>query len=107
MNLPAEQKQTRRHRKQTYDYQRGQDGWIGSLGLAYAHCGIWNDFPTGTSCIALYPIFYNNLYGKRISKRMDMCICITEITLLYRRNYYNIVNQPYFNKTLKMEKRYK
>ena len=28
---------------------------------------------------------------------MDVCICITE----YSRNYHNIVNQLYFNKTLK------
>ena len=26
----------------------------------------------------LYSIFYENLYGKRIWKTMDMCICITE-----------------------------
>ena len=30
----------------TYGYQRGQGWggrWNGGLGLAYAHCGIWND----------------------------------------------------------------
>jgi len=26
----------------------------------------------------LRPIFYDNLYGKRKGKRMDVCICITE-----------------------------
>ena len=26
----------------------------------------------------LYSIFYDNLYGKRIRKRMDMCTYITE-----------------------------
>ena len=34
---------------------------------------------------------------------MDMCICITE-SLLYNRNYHNLVNQLYFNKTLKNKK---
>ena len=35
---------------------------------------------------------------------MDMCIRII-ITLLYSRNYHNISNQPYFNKTFKMKKK--
>lgn len=32
-----------------------------------------------------------------------MCMCITE-SLLYSRNYHNVVNQLYFNKALKMKK---
>ena len=38
MNLFTKQKQTHRHRKQTYGYQRGE-GWgqIRSLGLIYTH----------------------------------------------------------------------
>ena len=28
------------------------------------------------------------------------------ITLLYRQNYHNIVNELYFNKTLKKDKKY-
>ena len=48
----------------------------------------------------LYPIFCDHLCGKRICKRMDVCICITE-SLLYSRKYHNLVNQLYFNKTLK------
>ena len=31
-------------------------------------------------------------------KRMDAFICMTEFTLLYTWNYYNIVNQFYSNK---------
>ena len=30
----------------------GWDRWTRSLGLACAHCGIWNDWPVGTCCIA-------------------------------------------------------
>ena len=26
----------------------GGEGQTGGLGLAYAHCGIWNDWPMGT-----------------------------------------------------------
>ena len=50
MNLSVQQKETHRPWKQTYSYQRGQvvgEGRIGGLGLAYAHCGIWNDWPMG------------------------------------------------------------
>ena len=44
------------------------EGWTGGLGLAYAHCGIWNNWPVGTCCVAqgFYPIFCDNLYGKTI-----------------------------------------
>ena len=27
------------------------EGWTGGLGLAYEHCGLWNDWPMGTCCI--------------------------------------------------------
>ena len=39
MNLLTKQKQTHRHRKQTYDYKRGKvgEGQIKSMGLADAH----------------------------------------------------------------------
>ena len=53
MNLFAEQKH--RHQK-IYGYQGGQVGrgerWTGGLGLAYAQCGIWNDWLMGTGYIA-------------------------------------------------------
>ena len=42
----------------TYGYQRGQvwgvEGWIGGLGLAYAHHCIWNGWSMGTCCIAYW-----------------------------------------------------
>ena len=53
--------------------------------------GVWNwhmhtvvygmDGQWGTSVEhrELYPIFCDNLCGKRIQKRMDACICITEL----------------------------
>ena len=40
MNLSMQQKQTHRHREQTYGCQKGGvigEGWIGSLGLADAN----------------------------------------------------------------------
>ena len=54
----------------------------------------------------LYPIFHDNLCGKRIWKRINVCTCITE-SLWYSRNYYNLVNQLYFNKTLRNKKFFK
>ena len=52
-NLFAEEKQTYRLRKLmvTKGVTVGE-GWIGGLGLAYAHSGIWNDWPAGTCYIA-------------------------------------------------------
>ena len=35
---------------------RGGEGWTGGLGLAYAHRGMWNDWSTGTYCIAQRPL---------------------------------------------------
>ena len=52
-----------------------------------------------------YPIFCDNPCGKRIWKRIDVCVCMhTWITLFYSRNYLKPVNQEYFNRTLKNEK---
>ena len=31
---------------------RWGEGWTAGLGLAYAHCGMWNDWPKETCCIA-------------------------------------------------------
>ena len=61
---------------------------------------------TGTCCTAqgIHSIFCDNLSGKQIWKRMDVCMCIKWITLLYSRNYHNTVNQVYLNKTLKIKK---
>ena len=54
MNLFVEKKQT--HRLENLRLSKGTgvggEGWIGGLGLTYAHRGIWNDWPAGTCCIA-------------------------------------------------------
>ena len=91
--------------KTNHSYQSGQveegEGWTGGLGLAYVHCGIWNDWPTATCCIAqgtLHNILWQSIWEKNL-KRMDIWI-----TLLYSRNY-NIVNHLYFNKIFKNGKK--
>ena len=82
--LFAEQKQTHRLWIQTYGYQRGQvvgrrmdqDFGIGLCTLWYME---W--LASGGPAVEhreLYPIFCDNLYEKRIWKRIDMGICITE-----------------------------
>ena len=99
MNLFADQKKIHRLWK-TYGYQRkhGRDG----LGVWEWHMytvvnemtGQWGpDIQHRELCT----IYCDNLYGKRIWKRIDLCICITEwlccmaeiITTLYT-NYTSI-----------------
>ena len=41
----------------------------------------------------LYSRLYGDLNGKEIQKRGNTCICITDFTLLYSKNLYNIVKQ--------------
>ena len=38
----------------------------------------WSDLAARMYCIAYGKILCNDLYGKRIFKRVDICICITE-----------------------------
>ena len=66
-------------------YQVGKGGEQGDgLGLGFWHIHTIMYGMDGQQGLAvqhreqLYPIFHNNLYGKRIGKRKDMCICITE-----------------------------
>ena len=45
MNLITKEKQTHRHRKQTYGYQKGRVGGRGKdweLEMAYVYYGTWN-----------------------------------------------------------------
>ena len=90
--------------------------WVGIWELAYAHYCIWNGWPMGDLSVAhreLYPIFCDHLYGKRIGKRMDKYICITEslccaaeinTTLSINCTSMKLVNQLYFDKILKIKK---
>ena len=52
----------------------------------------------------VYPAFCDNLYGKKNLKKNEYLYMYNLITLLNSRNCHNIVNQLYFNKTLKNEK---
>ena len=108
MNLFGKQKQTHRLWKQTYGYERGQVGggvdrgcvisiytprymeWLANADLLHS---------TGSSTKYSVTIYM----GKRIWKRLGVCM-YNRITLWYRRNYHNLVNQLYLNKTLKNEK---
>ena len=42
---------------------RWGEGWTGGLGMAYAHCGIWNDWTKG-NCWTTQGTLPNILYGK-------------------------------------------
>ena len=83
MNLFPEQKPTHRLWKQIYGYQRRQVRGRNGLGVWDRHMHTMVDGITGLQGPAvyhgeLYPIFCDDLNGKRIWKRMTMCICITE-----------------------------
>ena len=82
-------------------------GWTGGLRLAYAHWGIWNDWPmeTGYGAQRTVPnIQWQSMWEKNLKE--NVCMYMHNwITLLYSRNYYDLVNQLYVNKTLKKEKR--
>ena len=69
MNFLAEQKHTHTLWR-TYGYQRGQGrgGVDLGLGLAHVHRGLWNDWPTGSCCIAqrTLPSVLNHLCRKGI-----------------------------------------
>ena len=55
MNLFPEQKDSQTLKTNSWlpkGTAGGGKGWTTGLGLAYAHCGIWNDWPPGTCCVA-------------------------------------------------------
>ena len=74
--------------------------WTG--GLAYAHWGIWNYWPTWTCCIAKRTLpsilwSWSSMWEKNL-KENGYVYMYDRITLLYSRNYHNLVNRLYFNK---------
>ena len=100
VNLFAKWKQT--HKLwETYGYQREQEG-AGRDGLGvwdwHMHRGMWNDWSTGTYCIAQRPL--SNIrwsWENNLKENEDVCT-YKQITFLYRRNYHNLVNQLYLNR---------
>ena len=110
MNSFAEEKQNQRLWK-TDGYQRGQVGdgekWTWGLGLAFAHWGIWNDWPTGTCCVAQRTL-PSNLWWSTWEKtlRENGYVYMHDwITLQYSRHYNDLVIQLYFNKLIKKERK--
>ena len=84
MNFCIKQKQTYRHWKQTYGYPRGNvsvEGGINQeLGMNIHTLLYMRDDqqrPT-VQHKKFYPIFWDNLYEKRILERMNVYVCVTE-----------------------------
>ena len=76
-------KQIHRHRKQTYGSKKGKVEERDKFEVwdEHIHTTIYKiGYQQGTTLwhTELHSIFCNNLHGKRIWKRMDTCICITE-----------------------------
>ena len=82
---------------------RWGEGWTGGVGLAYAHWGLWNGWPMGTCCLAqrtLPNILGSSTWEKNMKE--NGCVYMFNcITLLYSRNYHNLVNQPHFHNSIK------
>ena len=83
--------------------KRWREDRIEGLGLAYAHCGIWNDWPRGNFCIAQGTTQYSMIIctGKEYEKKWMCVICVYITESLVQHNYHNITNQLYLNKTSK------
>lgn len=64
---------------------------IGQQGPAVKHRGF-------------YAIFCDNVYGDRIWKRIEVCLCIPESLWCTADIYHNIVTQVYFSKPLQNER---
>ena len=107
MNLLAEQKQTQRLWK-TYGYQRGQMVMKGmDWGFGIGICILWymewlanGDLVCRTENTTQYSVI---IYIGKESERESCMYMYNGITLLYSRNYHNLVNQLWFNKTFKNE----
>ena len=67
--------------------------WTEGLRWAYAHCDIWNDWPTGTCCITreLYLIFWDNLYDNKLDNLEEMDTFLESYNIL-RLNLKEIEN---------------
>ena len=51
-----------------------EEGETGALGLAFAHCGIWNSWLTGTCCIAQEAQYSVIICVGKESEREWMCV---------------------------------
>ena len=108
MNLLTKSKLTHRLWK-TYGYQRGQvrRGAWGKDGLGvwdwHRHtevCGMTGQWGPALVHRELYPVSCDHLWEENLREHGHMCMygCVT---LLYSRNYHNLVNQLYFKKKWK------
>ena len=94
MTKQMKQKETHRHRKQTGGCQGGGMDW--EFGISRCR---YTTSPT-VEHRELYSISYGKLQWKNMKKNIYIYIYIymyNWITLLYRGNKHNIVNQLYFN----------
>ena len=101
MTLSAEKKQIHRHRQQTWGCREGR-GWREWAGL-----GVWGwqmqtltfrkDKQRGPTAQdrELYPVPWDRPWWTIIEKE---CVCMHDwVTLLFSRNWHNIVNHLYFD----------
>ena len=99
MNLFTKQKQTHRLRKQTYGYQGGKVSRRDKLGGWDIHTTIYKiNNQQGPTIQHRKLCSIDHLNGKRIRKRID--ICITESLCCMHETNITFVNQPSFIMTV-------
>ena len=80
-------------------------GWAGGIGLASAHCGLWNDWPAGTCCRAqgaLPNIPRSSLWEK--NPKENRCVSVeNRLPVLHSRHDQNLGHQLHLKATLKNE----
>ena len=103
MNLFTKQKQT--HRLKTNLWLPKGKGGVGRMDWRFgiSICTLWymewmvnRDLQYSTWNSTQYSVI---IYMGKESEKEWICVYYNWISLLYGRNYYNIVNQLYFNKT--------
>ena len=101
MGLSIKQKQTPRHREQTCSCQGGggrggkdRARGINRCKLLYVACANSKVLLHSTGNYVQHPVINRN--GKEYIFKKNVYTCVT-VTLLYNRDWRNIVNQLYFN----------
>ena len=107
MNLSTKQKKAQRHREQTCGCQGGESELDGEFGLVNTNYYKLLELMSNEVLLyiqhrELYPISWDGTWRKIVWEKEYVCMCMT---MLFSKNWHNIVNQLYFN--IKQEKKYR
>ena len=103
--LQNKQKQTHRHRKQTHCYGGGRREWDGQRDLIGRGKLTFRMDKKGGTAVQhrkLYPTLGME-HNRRWYKKKNVHIMYDWVTMLYRRNWHNTVNQLFSKKNFKFQ----